>query len=247
MWKDLLNKQFEDIEMKFVHTICYPDRAEIDVFERIIDGNKVLDIFSSFDFDTELKKPIEFYSPSIDFIRLEDKIRLIFSGIGKRKLQEFQVMYIIPPDAQFTNVFNQKNYFGSTEYTNVVSVPVALELLKCFINSEDGRILKLIGGIEVAAVNVKKAVTKIEPKRNIKLKIKKAKSDKSANPKNVLEHLITIVIKLLGIAVGLLFAFFAKELYLDVNQSSVGVYACSGFALFMFLVTYKAKIEFDDF
>ena len=225
--------------MKFVYTICYPDKEEIDVFEKIIDGEEVVKIFSSFDFNTELKKPIEFYSPSLDFIRLSDKSRLIFSGLGERKLKDFQVMYIIPSNTDFTNVFNEKNYLGSTDYTQIVSVSKALELLNCFIRSDDDKLLKPVDGFMHVVVEEKEAAITNREISNPK------KVDKYTRPYQFLEPAITVLFKILGTGVVVLFSYFAVLVYLDEGMSLASI-ICGAFALFMLVVTIKFKIDFDN-
>lgn len=234
--------------MKFVHTICYPDKSEIDVFERIIEGEEVINILSSFDFNAHLNKPIEFYSPSIDFIRLHDKKRLIFSGLGERKLKEFQVMYIIPSNTDFTNVFNEKNYLGSTEYTKIVSVSDAFEMLNSFVKSEDDKLLKLAGGYEEVDVVVEnnKTPTTVESRAPKVKKHNPSKKEGKARPNQIIRTIITIICRILFLCLVVFFALTAYGVYVVEGQMNAGTIVVGAIAVLMLVATIKVKIDFDD-
>ena len=233
--------------MKFVYTICYPDKEEIDVFERIIDGQEVINIFSSFDFNAELRKPREYFSPSIDFIRLSDKKRIVFSGLGKRRLREFQVTYIIPSNPDFTNVFNKKNYLGSTEHTKIVSVSKASEILQWFIGSEDvkivewGRKIKSTNDVEI---NKKVIKSKIKPQNKSKIKSKTKR--KSIGDSPLYKTIVTIIFKILGVGLVMFFAAFSYVGYKYGGLLDFPTLLFGALAVLFIVVTIKFKIDFDN-
>ncbi|MDF1698708.1 MAG: hypothetical protein P1U56_22840 [Saprospiraceae bacterium] len=122
--------------MSYKYSICYPDKEEIDFPEEEINGDQVIELVKNFNWDDELKKEIEVYSPSLDFIRISNKRRLILSGIGEGKLEEFQIMYSFPNDENASKAFDAKNYYMSEEYTVVVGIEEAYEILKAFLDQQ---------------------------------------------------------------------------------------------------------------
>ena len=121
--------------MRYIYSICYPDKEEIDFFKAPINKEDVMSLVGQFDWATELKKEIEYYSPSLDFINLNNRNRIILSGIGDSKLTAFQVMYLEPIDEPLDDVFSEDNYLGKnpSSRSRELSIEESLHLLKEFL------------------------------------------------------------------------------------------------------------------
>ncbi len=122
--------------MKFKYSICYPDKDEIDYFQDPVCGDDLHELMKEFDWEKELAKRVDHYSPSFDFINLEDNRRIILSGVGKAKLESFQVMFILPKWIGYEDVFNDENYYNTDSYSKVVSVNKGYEFLQKFIQGK---------------------------------------------------------------------------------------------------------------
>ena len=122
---------------RFFYSICYPDREEIEFIEQPIDQEALLSLFQNFDWEKELSKPMEHYSPSLDFVGASDKHRLILSGLGEGQLEAFMAMYIVPHDEACPDVFDDRNYFRADTYSAEVSLSTADQLIGFFLAGND--------------------------------------------------------------------------------------------------------------
>ena len=130
--------------MKYKYSICYPDKSEIEFVEEIIEENQIVQLVQSFDWDNEVIKEIEHYSPSLDFINLKNKKRLILSGIGKEKLSQFQVTYVIPNDENCEEAFDDDNYYDTEEYYANCDIETSYEILNEFLNLDYEAVVSII-------------------------------------------------------------------------------------------------------
>jgi len=118
--------------MKFCYSICYPDKEEIEYSKLIIGHEEIYKLIENFDWDTELSKKIDFYSPSLEFINIEDRKRIILSGIGDGYLEFFQIMFINPIPNFREEIFNEKNYRGTDSYCKTVAIEESTLILELF-------------------------------------------------------------------------------------------------------------------
>lgn len=115
--------------MRYKYSICYPDKDQIDFPYETIGNEEVIQLVKKFDWDKELNKELVFYAPSLDFINISNKKRMILSGIGKGKLEKFQVMYVLPNNDNVIKAFDNSNYYNSEEYYGNFSINISLQIL----------------------------------------------------------------------------------------------------------------------
>lgn len=123
--------------MNLIYSICYPDKGDIDYFTVPITEDEVLQLITDFDWKTELEKTLVHYAPSIDFIRLGDKKRIIVSGIGDGILESFQIMYIKPEHSDFIDIFDEANYTNAVCYTKHAAIEEGFAIIDDFLKDEE--------------------------------------------------------------------------------------------------------------
>lgn len=130
--------------MKLIYSICYPDRKEIEYFHKPISEKEALQLINEFGWEEELRKEQEFYSPSLDFIKLDNKKRCIVSGMGKGKLESFQIMYIQPNGTNSVDIFNDDNYRNGESYSKEVTLEEGFRLLDDYFNDNEIGIISVL-------------------------------------------------------------------------------------------------------
>lgn len=120
--------------MELVHSKCYPDKEKIDFYQSPISEHQAYSMLVDFDWNEELKKPLKYCSPSIDFIKLRNRKRIVLSGIGNSKLEEFQIMFIEPISNYNNDIFNEKNYYNTDSYSKNVSISDGYKMFQMFIS-----------------------------------------------------------------------------------------------------------------
>ena len=133
---ELINLLFFDSAMSFKYSICYPDKPDIEFVESEIEANDIVELVKSFNWNEEGKKQIEFYSISLDFVRIKDKHRLIISCVVENEIEIFQVTYIIPNDTNSKIIFDEKNYFSAEEYSAENYFAGTLNLLQKYLEED---------------------------------------------------------------------------------------------------------------
>ena len=130
--------------MKYKYSICYPDKPEIQFPDEALEKNQIVQLVKSFDWDNEVTKEIEYYSPSLDFINLKNKMRLILSGFVIDELRQFQIGYIIPNDEKAEKAFDDNNYYNAEEYYADFNIEKSYGVLNEFLNMNYGNVISLI-------------------------------------------------------------------------------------------------------
>ena len=128
--------------MKYKYSIAYPDTETVKFIDDPKSKEEIVTVIQEFDWNKELRKEVEFYSPSIDLINLEDKKRIIFSGIGNSKLEEFQIMFIEPIINYSNKVFDEKNYHNTNSYSKAFNIDDADKILGHFLNKDYNKIIQ---------------------------------------------------------------------------------------------------------
>lgn len=124
----------QPVELKY--SICYPDKEAIQFGNETLNEGDARRLLQDFDFDSELVKPINHYSPSLDFIRLDDRFRLILSGLGNGQLESFMVMFVEPKRNYNSDEFDEGNYRGTESFTKELSIDESFEIFEKFISQE---------------------------------------------------------------------------------------------------------------
>ncbi len=119
--------------MKFCYSKCYPDKGEIEFYRDEIDAAHVIDLFNTFGWSSELEKEIKFYSPSLEINRLNDKAKLIISGIGNGRLEKFIIMFFVPDSTFIEDVFNPASYKNAKLFESEFVPTKTFELLTLFL------------------------------------------------------------------------------------------------------------------
>ncbi|KAA3622987.1 MAG: hypothetical protein DWQ02_25285 [Bacteroidetes bacterium] len=128
----------------FKYSLCFPDSPDIYYAPESIDSKEAWKIYRSFPWEDWLKKEIEHYSPSIEYVRVSDKKIIIFSGIGHNYLEEFQIMYFEPLDPHEEDCFSESNYNNANEMTLEVSPSKASVILQKFLEGNDDSVTRML-------------------------------------------------------------------------------------------------------
>lgn len=134
----------------FKYSICYPDVEAIRYPAKLVSPKEALLLVNTFNWEQELKKQIIYYSPSLDFVNLDDKHRFILSGMGEDKLEEFMIMFLIPNDPSLIEVFAEDNYYDSPSYAASYTVQEGKKLFKSFLQKDYQAVIKNIAQQELA-------------------------------------------------------------------------------------------------
>ncbi len=225
--------------MKLKYSKCYPDQSDIYFAPDSINANEALQLFQSFNWDEEVQKEVEHYSPSIDYIRIEDKQRIIFSGIGKGALKSFMVMFIYPNNPGLEKCFEEENYFQAKDVSAIVSIKEAKALLEKFLEGEDEGVLKILQESEEEAIEepveqAKNLVSTSSPE------IEKNYSEEVGTYYSIFEH--EIVVRILSLLVASLFSFLTFSFW---RISGINVFSlCFGILALGFIfgaIYYERK------
>lgn len=224
--------------MEFKYSICYPDKDEIDFFDLPIDKSEVLRLVKEFDWDNELPKEILFYAPGLDFIKIIDRQRIIFSGIGEGKLESFQVMYILPNTKNHRNVFDESNYKNTDSFTSEVSIAKGYELLQHFVAGEYQELTNVL----------KKDLTYADAlgvNPNLKIQLNQERHlefSKEKNRQNTHKRLFT---RVAGPLASFMFFVLALGFYVISNNISEGVYIFGGISIIFIIGSILFEIKLN--
>lgn len=121
---------------RFFYSTCYPDTEVIEYAEYPIDPAALIDLVKGFDWNKELSKSLDYYSPSLDFVGSSDKHRFILSGLGEGQLEAFMAMYSVPNDEACPDAFDEQNYHRTDSYSGEISLQKAERLLQFFVEGD---------------------------------------------------------------------------------------------------------------
>lgn len=130
--------------MTYKYSLAYPDAEELEFSHHETTKEELLKIFQDFEWDTELNKELEYYNPSIDIYNCDNQNRIIFSGFGRTKLEEFLVMFLQPKSINFKDVFDEKNYNDADSYSKTHSVETAERILRLFLEQEYNEVMRFL-------------------------------------------------------------------------------------------------------
>ena len=122
--------------MTFNYSTCYPDTDIIEYHRQSVTSDDILEIFKKHDWNGELKKELKFYSPSLEVNRLEDKVKLIISGLGKGKLDEFMLMLLVSKKDSVKDEFEYTEYKGAKQYEGRFSTTETRKILDLFLKGQ---------------------------------------------------------------------------------------------------------------
>lgn len=83
-----------------------------------------------------MKKEIKYYSPSLEINRLNDKAKLIISGLGNGQLVNYMVMFFIVKEGTVNNEFDHEQYRKAKFFEQEMTISQIEKLLNEFITSE---------------------------------------------------------------------------------------------------------------
>lgn len=122
--------------MGYNYSISYPDKEKTEYFKDEVNASHIMQLFNSFNWAQELQKPVEYYSPSIEINRLSDKVKLILTGVGNEKLDDFMVSLLIPKPDTIANEFDRKDYKKSKHQEERLSIAKSQMILNIFLSNE---------------------------------------------------------------------------------------------------------------
>lgn len=140
--------------MIFNYSLCYPDKQKIDYFRDEVNASYIAEVFKSFNWDQELKKPIKYYNPSIEINRLSDKVKLILTAVGNVQLDKFIVMLFIPKADTIGNEFDREAFKNSKCHEEYLSVDKSQLILNEFLAYKSPELIRQL----LSSINESKAI-----------------------------------------------------------------------------------------
>ena len=131
--------------MNYRYSICYPDKPKPEWFENSISEAQVKNMFNSYPFEEELKKPDEGnFAPSLEFQNLTDSYRIIFSAFLENQKIWFQVTLLIPPNRPIEKFNDELFYKECDEIHSNFNQQDSLGILDLFLESKYKAIKQLM-------------------------------------------------------------------------------------------------------
>ena len=240
----------------YKYSICYPDKPEIEFHDEVLDRFQVVELMKSFNWRDELGKKIEYYSPSLDFSKLDDKHRIIFSGFGTDDLEGFRIMYLVPNDENIEDIYDNDNYSKEKDYFEEFDIPNSYLLLNLFF---DGAYEKLELGFNQLKIPIPKPENisekalgssiishrspNIEPHSHSKtINWDNISDDDSDNYMADLSENWHLFLRFCGIGLAILLIFLAIQ-FLIIEDDNIGFFIFGPLALFFVLGTIRYEMK----